>query len=302
MSDYKDELVAKAAWYYYIEEMTQQDISGKLGLSRMKVIKLLETAKQNGIIHFKINREKEEMLSIEKQFREKYGLKDVFIIPTPSNAENLNDSLAHAAATYVASRISEHTYINVGYGETVSKTLNRLATITDVPISAVSLTGGVSYYLPSTVSNVFKAKLYLLPAPLLLSSKELCSAIEEEQSLKEIRRMTSLASMSLVGIGSMDENATIISNGILSKSDFTYLSMQGAVGDILTNFIDKTGKSIHSNLDGRLISTPLERLGGLKDVLGIAGGLQKVEAIRAALIGGYLDAIITDEDTAKALL
>ena len=43
--DYEDSLIVKTAWYYYIENMTQQKISEKLGISRMKVIKLLEKAR-----------------------------------------------------------------------------------------------------------------------------------------------------------------------------------------------------------------------------------------------------------------
>lgn len=31
--DYEDSLIVKTAWYYYIENMTQQKISEKLGIS-----------------------------------------------------------------------------------------------------------------------------------------------------------------------------------------------------------------------------------------------------------------------------
>ena len=103
----------------------------------------------------------------------------------------------------------------------------------------VSLTGGVSYYLPNIRSNIFNAKLYLYPAPLLVSSKEMCKAMRDEPPIQEIARMVRLATMTVVGIGAMNEDATIISNGILNPNDFLYLSMQGAVGDILTHFFDR---------------------------------------------------------------
>ena len=108
--------------------------------------------------------------------------------------------------------------------------------------------------------------------------------------------------MTVIGIGAMNDDATIISNGILNQNDFLYLSMQGAVGDILTHFIDKDGKPIHSDVEERLFSTPLETLKSLNNVIGISGGPQKVEAIRAALKGGYLDVLITDEETAMQLI
>ena len=113
--------------------------------------------------------------------------------------------------------------------------------------------------------------------------------------------MVRLATMTVVGIGGMNNDATIISNGILNPSDFLYLSMQGAVGDILTHFFDKDGNPIHSDIEERLLSTPLDTLKELNHVIGVSGGPGKVEAIRAALRGGYLDVLITDEETALQL-
>lgn len=301
MNSYEDELIAKVAWYYYIEELTQQSISEKLNISRMKVIKYLDLAKKNGVIQFTIERNRKEQLLLENRLCSCYGLNNAYIIPSPEAGSMLNDMLAQAAAAYLIDRISENTFINMGYGETPSKVLNHLATIATTPLSIVSLTGGVSYYLPNAVSNIFKAKLYLYPTPLLLSSSELCQAILKEPEVAAINRMIQLSSLTIVGIGAMNEDATIISNGILNKTDFTCLSMQGAVGDILTHFIDKDGNPIRTSLNDRLVSTPLETLRTLKNVIGIAGGSHKVDVIRSALRGGYLNELITDEETAVAL-
>lgn len=299
---YDDELVLKAAWYYYIENMTQQSIAMKLGISRMKVIRLLETAKETGVIQFKISQDMGKHLHAEQKLKEMWNLKNVLIVPTPDNKSKINEYLAMAAANYLADQITENTFINMGYGDTPSRVLNHLATITDVPVSFVSFTGGVNYYLPNSASNTFKARLHLYPAPLLLSSKEVCQAILQEPSVTEIRRMVRLSSFSIVGIGAMNNDATIISNGILSKNDFTYLTMKGAVGDVLTHFIDKDGAPVVTSIEDRLVSTPLETLKELNNVIGIAGGEQKTTVIKAALKGGYIDSLITDEDTAKKLI
>ena len=88
----------------------------------------------------------------------------------------------------------------------------------------------------------------------------------------------------------------------MNPNDFLYLSMQGAVGDILTHFFDKDGSPIHSDIEERLFSTSLNTLKSLNNVIGISGGPQKVDAIRAALRGSYLDVLITDEDTAMQLI
>ena len=82
----------------------------------------------------------------------------------------------------------------------------------------------------------------------------------------------------------------------------SYLKLQGAVGDILSHFVDKNGEMVSPDLEARLMSTPVDQLKGLENVIGAAGGPGKAEAILAVLRGGYLDVLITDEDTAEQLL
>ena len=203
---------------------------------------------------------------------------------------------------YITERLTESSFINIGYGDTPNRVLNNLATMAERPITCVSLTGGVSYYLPDTRSNVFNAKLHLIPTPLLASSKEMAAAMRHEASVTEISRMISLAQLTVVGIGAMHESATIFKSGILNRNDFLYLQMQGAVGDLLSHFIDRDGKLIETPLEERLISTSLNKLKALQNVIGVAAGDVKVNAIRAALRGGYLDVLITDDNTAEKLL
>lgn len=300
--DYEETLMFKTAWYYYIDNMTQQRISEVLGISRMRVVKLLSKARNNGIIQFKVREDSATRMQMENKLAEIYELKDTFIVPSSPSEVSINENIARAAAMYINNRLDENTFINMGYGDTPSRILNNLATMVEHPISVVSMTGGVSYYLPNNMSTIFNAKLYLIPSPLLVSSKEVVDAIKNETSVNEISRMVQLSSLSVIGIGSIGDNATVIKSGILSKNDFLYLKMKGAVGDILCHFIDKDGNLVESNIEDRLVSTPLHTLRNLKNVIGVAAGNDKVEAIKAVLKGGYIDILITDESTALQLL
>lgn len=300
--DYEESLMIKIAWYYYFENMTQQSVADTLGISRMRVIKLLEKARQTGIIQFRLRKDGETRMKLERGLMEEYGIKDAFIVPSSLNKNQVNTGIAEAASMYITERLTENSFINMGYGDTPSRILNNLATMAERPITCVSLTGGVSYYLPDTRSNVFNAKLHLIPTPLLASSKEMAAAMRQEASVTEVSRMISLAQLTVVGIGAMHESATIFKSGILNRNDFLYLQMQGAVGDLLSHFIDRDGKLIETPLEERLISTSLNKLKALQNVIGVAAGDVKVNAIRAALRGGYLDVLITDDNTASRLL
>ena len=299
--DYEEALMAKAAWYYYFENLTQQQISDQIGVTRLRVVRLLEKARETGMIQFSLRRGSEDRLEAEKRLKERYGLEDVFLVPGPADPSRTNANIAKAASMYINERLKENSVINIGYGDTPGRVLNNLATMAESTITCVSLTGGVSYYLPNTLSNVFNAKLHLIPAPLLASTSEMAEAMRKEESVQQISRMISHAELSVVGIGSMDMSATIFHSGILNNNDLLYLSMKGAKGDVLSHFLDSEGNPVSSPIEDRLIATSLDKLRNLHHVIGVAAGKVKAEAIRSALKGHFLDILITDTDTAQAI-
>lgn len=300
-SDFEENLMIKIAWYYYMENLTQQAIADQLGISRMRVIKLLEKARQTGVVQFRISSSFDKRHEMETRLMETYHLKDCYIVPTNPNAAGVNDTIAKAASIYISNHITDNCYINFGYGDTSSRTIEYLAKNLETSVSFVSLTGGVGYYLPNSESNIFNAKLYLIPAPLIMSSREMAEAIRSESSVSEVSSMIRLASMTIVGIGAMDNSATILKSSILGHNDFLLLNMKGAVGDVICHFIDKDGNLVDTDIDSRLVSVPLDTLNELENVIGVAAGKHKVSAITAALKGGYLDILITDESTAALL-
>lgn len=300
-TDYEKNLMIKIAWYYYMENMTQQAIADQLNVTRMRVIKLLEKARQTGVVQFRISSSLDFRRDLETRLMEKYHLRDCYTVPTNPNMASTNDTIARAASIYIADHVRENSYINFGYGDTTSKTIEYLARNLETAVSFVSLTGGVGYYLPKSESNIFNAKLYLIPSPIIMSSVQMADAIKKESSVQEVTNMIRLASMTVVGIGGMDDSATIVKSSILNPSDFRLLAMKGAVGDVICHFIDKDGKLVDTEVDSRLVSVPLDTLTELDNVIGVAAGKHKLSAIHAALMGGYLDILITDEETAGQL-
>ena len=295
-------LATKAAWFYYMENYTQHQIAEAMGLSRAKVIRLLEDAKTDGIIQFNFRKDDSTRVSLEKNLIAAYGLNDTFVVPTPLNEAALTHTISRAAALYVSDHLRPGGYLNIGYGDTVSSMLGYLAKEHEDPINVVSMTGGVSYYLPSVSSTAYAMHLFLIPSPLIVSSSEVRDALLGEKSIQEIYAMTEHADMSVVGIGAAVEGATVLRNGIIRESELAILKMQGSVGDVLNHFYDSEGNPITTEIENRTISTDIEKLRTMKNVVGVAGGSEKVAAIKAVLRGGYLNVLVTDSKTAEELL
>ena len=295
-------LATKAAWYYYMEDSTQAQIAEVMGISRAKVIRLLEEARAQGIVQFSFRKNDSQRVSAEQLLIDRFGLKDAFVVPTPLDSSAINQSIAQGAAHYVSDHLREDGYLNIGYGDTVSRMLGFLAKNREESLNVVSLTGGVSYYLPSVGTTAYSMHLFLTPSPLVVSSRQVRDALLDEKSLQDVSTMTEYADMSVVGIGAAVEGATVLRNGILNEGELTVLKMQGAVGDVLNHFMDKDGNLIQTEIEDRVISTDLDKLRQLKNVVGVAGGKDKAMAIKAVLNGGYLNVLITDSDTAAELL
>ena len=295
-------LIEKICWCYYIENLTQEQIAKRFSISRLKVVSLMQEARELNTVTFTINKTKESHSDFEISISDKYKLDDAFIVPTPKDSKSINEIIGLAASNWLNMRLQSDSVISIGYGNTVSYTVNALAAGSQSSWSAISLTGGVNCYLPNTRSDIFKAKLYLYPAPLLVSSSTLKDELMKHPDAVWINKMGKTSSMTVFGLGGLNEGATVINNGLFDYNEFIYLKRIGAVGDILGHFINAYGEIVDAELDRRLISTPLNELKERAVTVGVAGGPDKVEIIRAALLAGFVRILITDEQTAKDLL
>ncbi|MGH2381585.1 MAG: sugar-binding domain-containing protein, partial [Candidatus Limnocylindria bacterium] len=107
----------------------------------------------------------------------------------------------------------------------------------------------------------------------------------------------------LVGIGQVgfDSEMQMLFGRYLDASTQDRLRRSGAVGDICMRFYDRNGSPITDGVRG-VIGLDLERLRRIPNVIAVAGGSEKCEAISGALRGGYVDTLVTDEPTAQGIV
>lgn len=298
-------LTTKVAWCYYMEGMTQERIAQEFHLTRFKVIKMLEEARDEKVVSFHIQGPGVNCLRIEKELISTYSLDDAFVIP--STSDDLVSAIATAASYYLADKVRAEDVIGFGWGQTTGKTISKIKVDSKLQASFVSLTGGVKYYIPYTDNDEYspeslRAKLYVIPSPFYLSSEEMARRILQEPSVKVVFDLARTASFVLVGIGATTQDATVIKENIITWDQMGILRRMGAVGDILGQFYTAEGEKLNAELHRRIVGIDIDTLRGKPNVIGIAAGDEKVEAIRGALRGKYIRTLITDERTAEQLL
>ena len=298
-----EELQARIAWYYYHDNITQGDIGKMFNLPRVKVSRLLEKARDSGMVEVRIHSPHQSCLALEKQLKERWNLQDVRVIPHQEQ-NDLTPRLGNAAAQFLMQHLTRGDMLAVGWGVTVSHAIRRLSHIgRTLDIVLASLTGGVSSYLDGMRHANWEGDVFFVPAPLMVTGEETARALLAEASITSILDMArDVAAYKLVGIGELKADATIVSGGFIHVAEVEPLRRQGAVGDILCRFFDDSGKILDLPLHRRVISPPLSALQDKGNVIAVAGGAAKVQAIRAALRGALVNILITDQQTAERLL
>jgi lsr operon transcriptional repressor len=295
-------LMARIAWLYYNDGLTQSELGEMFNLSRVKVSRLLEAGRAAGLIQVRINSRHHAAIEAERRLRERFALADCRVIPDGPGTP-VAERLGEAAAQYLMEKLRPDQLLAVGWGETVSASIRKLGYVAqERGVGVVSLTGGVRTYVEGMRRANWDHTVSIIPAPLIVGSPALAAALMAEPSVSALMDMAIDADFKLVGIGAIDERATVVTHGFIPPTDIEPMRRRGAVGDILCRFFDREGAVLDLPLHDRVVGVNLDRLRGASRVIGAAGGRSKVPAIRAALTGGIVDILITDETTARTLL
>ncbi|WP_130832848.1 transcriptional regulator LsrR [[Erwinia] mediterraneensis] len=300
----EEELLARTAWFYYHDGLTQNEIGDRLGLTRLKVCRLLEKGRQSGVIRVQINSRYEGCLHLEDALLQRFGLQQVRVLPHTDS--NINERLGIGAAHLLMNLLKPDQLLGIGFGEAAMSTLQHLSGfIGSQGLSLVTLSGGVGTYMRGIGQLDTACGVSIIPAPLRTSSATVAAIFRQESSVRDVMLTASAADVAIVGIGSLNQKlqATILRSGYISEGEQQLFSRKGAVGDVLGYFMQRNGEPVeHLPIHDELVALSPDELRLIPTVVGVAGGVEKAEAIVAALQGRRINALVTEESTAQAML
>lgn len=300
------DLVVRAAWLYYEDGLTQAQIATRLFVSRQTVGRLLETARQQGIVRIELDPQYLAAMQLAARLRDRFGLREAIVVPTAQgnlSRERTNERVAAALAAFVRRYLHPGAVVGVCWGDSVARSLSMLPEDNLDSVSFVATMGELSALddVLTRSSHVLR-RLRTLPAPLLVSTEELAEAIRGEDAVREVLDLARSAVVTLTGMGSATPGGSAVQFGVATDAEVADFAARGAVGDMLGEWYDIRGRVVQTNWSRRRIGLSLDDLRGLRNVVGVAGGVEKVAAIRGAIAGRLIDGLVTDEPTAAALL
>lgn len=304
-------LLYKIAKAYYEDALTQDQIGKRFGLSRIKVSRLLQQARQSRVVQITITPPMDSFGDLEREMEAAYGLDEVVVVSTFSEAQSdIVPRLGAAAANYLARCLSDQHVLDLSWGTTLLAVIEALAPQNLSDLRVVQMLGGLGRLESETygadltmrMAQTLGARMRLLPSPGIVSSKLVRDALLEDANIADTLALAARADLAVIGIGAPMPGSVVTQTGILTENDLLELKAMGAVGDIALRFFDANGQAVEHPINDRIIGLDLNQIKQIPRVIGVAGGAGKFDVVAGAVRGHLVDVLITDELTAIRLI
>ncbi|HBM9480392.1 TPA: cytochrome C biogenesis protein CcdA [Klebsiella oxytoca] len=298
----------RAAWMYYIAGQNQSEIASQLGTSRPVVQRLIAAAKEEGIVSIGLHHPVANCLDYALLLQEKYRLIECNIVPAFSEESTL-DSVSFGCYQLMARYLQDdkEKIIGLGSGLTLKKALQRIDfdsqnTRCVALISAMDADGQCNYYddVPLLLTSKIKAKYYQWPAPRYAQTQEEYDMWCTSRLFRSVSAVARQADVIFVGIGPLGTQSPIFKDGFINQAQMDEVTAQGGIGEIMGRFIDAEGGVVDSEINRMITSYDIRQ--NQCPRIAVACGEYKRPAILAALEGGWINGLVTDEHTARWLL
>jgi DNA-binding transcriptional regulator LsrR (DeoR family) len=304
-----EESKVRAAWHYYIEGKTQERIAELLGVSRLKVHRLLAAARDEGIIQFRVSHRLAECISLEQRLCERYGLTEAVVVPKSIDPAKTHEMVAQAASIMLSNSIGEGMTVAIGWGRTLHYAIRRFPS-RDVPgVTILSMLGGLARAQPLNptecawnLAEKLGAECHMLPVPAYADDPGDRDAFMQQRGVREVINRTRRADLALISVGALTPESPIGRYGFLGVEEIEELRAAGATGDLLCQFLDEQGDLIDHDVNRRVCAFPVSELARIPKIILASGGREKISVLRAALNLTKASIFVTDETAATGLL
>lgn len=311
-------IVSTAAYMYYIEQKSQNEIARTLGISPATVSRVLKRAVKEEVVRFSIAQPYAQCLEYEKGIRESYHVKTVQVVPlmepeTPETALHIKKKVALEGSRYLQRIITQDHVLGLNWGGTMYYLIQYLNPCRKIDTSIVTMHGCITdcdekfeaKNLVRRASMAFGGRNIALMANGYLEDAQTLARLKERDEYKQIFDLFHKIDISVSGVGvfypKLGSALATGAHNYFQAGDLEELHAQGVYCDFLLRFIDENGQECESRIKHRTLSIDLEQYKLIPCKIVVASGSEKAYAVRALLRGGLVDVLIIDQHLAKAL-
>lgn len=303
------DLSVRAAWLSLVGGLTQDQIAKDLGISRQRVQRLIARAHADGLVRVRLNHPVSECLELERDLKARFNLQAAWVSPNSGNVADPLTGLGAFAAPVLERlfQAQDNVTYALGTGRTLSAVVEQMQPVDGAAHKLVALNGNVFQDGSATAFEVIvrlaektSAPQFPLGIPVIAKSPDEWAQYMALPHVKATKALAEAAEFAIVGIGQIGPDAPLFLDGYISATELAELQAAGAAGEIAGHVYDENGAYIDHPVNARNMGVRVP-VNGMQ-VCCIVAGRAKVPALRAALKGGLISQLITDEMTAKAIL
>lgn len=302
------EQIHLAARLYYVDGWDQAQVAELVRVSQAKVSRLLSLARKRGIVRITVTDYDSRQRTLERDLIEKLGLKSAIVIKAMDDLpiSKLRELTAHFAAPLVETMIPPGSILTVGGGPALQDLVHRFPMSSNAPVvvqaqgrfgSQINLSDAQE--LGRSIAEKWNGQFVLLNAPSYLQTKSACDAMLKLDQIQTVVKKWHHATCALLEINALDDSPL---GDSLGKDQIGQLKSMHAIGEMCGRYFDQLGNECSSAMKSLTIGLEFETIRKMPEVIGLAIGKDNASAVLAAIRGGLVKSLITEESTAQNIL
>jgi DNA-binding transcriptional regulator LsrR (DeoR family) len=300
-------LTSRVARRYYLDQRSKTEIADEFGISRFRVARLLEAARRTGMVHIEIRSVDAIDVELSERLRAEWGVPHALVLDVPDDDEvALRRSLGAAAAGLLGELVGPNDVLGMAWARTIEATAAALTAFP--PCQVVQLTGALTVPEGGDVIDIVRrvarlggGRSYVFYAPFVAPDATSARTLRRHADVAQAFSLLPETTVAMVGVGRWAPGRSTIFDAV-SPADQQRATRAGVVAELSGVFIDGSGRPVASGLGDQMIGPTAADLRAIHTVLGVGYGVARVEAVRAALTGGWLQGLVTHTSLARVLL
>lgn len=300
-------LMAHVARKYYHGGQSKSEIADQLYLSRFKVARLLDAARDRGIVTFDIGLPGSINLGLSDELRSAYRLRRAIVIDDADLADDeLFARLGAATTTLLAETLQEGDV--VGMASTRTMMGLQEASVALPRVTFVQITGALPRSDAHDVINGIRhltrmaaGRAQVFYAPMVASDSEARNSYLAQPETQAAFALHGNLSVFITGVGDWSEGLSL-THDALTLDLQAEARARGAVAEVAGVPIDAAGRTVQGGARDRIIAPDIERLTGTRERMAVTFDPRRAPAVRVAMASGVINALVTHRAQAEALL
>lgn len=312
--------LADVAQQYYLDDLTQEQIARRVGVSRSNISRMLKEARERGIVEIRVHHPLRTAPVLQQALQAALPLQEALVLTAADDeaprlaggvdGRAVSRQLGALAARYLNERIADEAIVGVGWGSTVYDVVTSGYFHRKRGISVVQLMGSVGGATPdidggqvaSRLGRALGGNVYYLQAPMVVTDAGVRAGLLRDQHIRKTMEMARRADILLFSVGAVTQASGIFRAGYLTEADLEYIQGQGAVGDICGIYFRQDGAPCSLELEERTIAASGDMMRNAPLRVGVGWGAAKALPSIGAIRAGLINVLVTEEECAREIL